>query len=63
MEKPYRVTPLAGTHVAGARVRDADILAGKKPLMLSEAAAEHPLRQGAIVPFEDEAPALKGKKD
>ena len=60
MKSPYRVTPNAGSFVNGQRIRDAAVLAGKSPLMLSEAEAEHPLRQGYVVPFvEDEKPKSK----
>lgn len=61
--KPFRVLPAAGTHVAGARIRDPEILAGTKPLMLTDHQAEHPLRQGVVEPFVDRAaPPAKGKK-
>ncbi|MDQ0301360.1 hypothetical protein [Ancylobacter polymorphus] len=61
LEKPFRVLPSAGSHVAGQRIRDAEILAGRAPLMLTDAQAEHPLRQQVIEPFGEE-PAKKGKK-
>ena len=58
--KPFRVTKAAGTHVAGERVRDADIKAGKKPLHLTASQAEHELRNGHIIPFVEKVERESG---
>lgn len=66
MKKPYFVTDLVGTHINGERIRDQDVLDGKKPVMLTESQAEHLLRIGQIKPagaskVGDQAKAPKKK--